>query len=114
MPRIVHRSTIMNFARTAVFSVLTSVLVAGAVQAQIVKLDSSSTVYPISEAVAEEFQKAKKNAIKVTVGISGTGGTGGTGLGLAIVKHVLARHQGTLTIHSEIGRGSVFSARLPR
>ena len=26
-------------------------------------------VYPITEAVAEEFQKAKKNAIKVTVGI---------------------------------------------
>jgi phosphate transport system substrate-binding protein len=37
-------------------------------------MDGSSTVYPISEAVAEEFQKAKKNAIKVTVGISGTGG----------------------------------------
>ncbi|MDP3537474.1 MAG: PstS family phosphate ABC transporter substrate-binding protein [Azonexus sp.] len=43
-------------------------------QAQIVKVDGSSTVYPITEAVAEEFQKAKKNAIKVTVGISGTGG----------------------------------------
>ena len=43
-------------------------------KAQIVKLDGSSTVYPISEAVAEEFQKAKKGAIKVTVGISGTGG----------------------------------------
>ncbi len=42
--------------------------------AQIVKIDGSSTVYPISEAVAEEFQKAKKGAIKVTVGISGTGG----------------------------------------
>lgn len=42
--------------------------------AQIIKIDGSSTVYPISEAVAEEFQKAKKNAIKVTVGISGTGG----------------------------------------
>ncbi len=56
-------------------------LIAGAVagvapsaEAQIVKLDGSSTVYPISEAVAEEFQKAKKGAIKVTVGISGTGG----------------------------------------
>src|SRR6185369_7937120 len=47
---------------------------AQAVQAQVVKIDGSSTVYPISEAVAEEFQKAKKNAIKVTVGISGTGG----------------------------------------
>jgi phosphate transport system substrate-binding protein len=43
-------------------------------QDKIVKVDGSSTVYPITEAVAEEFQKAKKNAIKVTVGISGTGG----------------------------------------
>jgi phosphate transport system substrate-binding protein len=42
--------------------------------AQIVKIDGSSTVFPITEAVAEEFQKSKKNAIKVTVGISGTGG----------------------------------------
>jgi len=41
---------------------------------KIIKTDGSSTVYPIIEAVAEEFQKAKKGAIKVTVGISGTGG----------------------------------------
>ena len=47
---------------------------AQAAQAEIVKIDGSSTVYPITEAVAEEFQKAKKNAIRVTVGISGTGG----------------------------------------
>ncbi len=43
-------------------------------QSYVVKIDGSSTVYPITEAVAEEFQKAEKNAIKVTVGISGTGG----------------------------------------
>ena len=43
-------------------------------QAQIVKIDGSSTVFPITEAVAEDFQKAKKGAVKVTVGISGTGG----------------------------------------
>jgi len=42
--------------------------------AQIVKVDGSSTVFPITEAVAEDFQKAKKNLVKVTVGISGTGG----------------------------------------
>ena len=48
--------------------------VAAPVHAQVVKIDGSSTVYPITEAVAEEFQKAKKNRIKVTVGISGTGG----------------------------------------
>jgi len=39
--------------------------------------------------------------------------TGGTGLGLAIVKHALARHQATLEIRSEPGRGSRFSARFP-
>ncbi len=45
-----------------------------AAQAQVIKIDGSSTVYPITEGVAEDFQKMKKNAIKVTVGISGTGG----------------------------------------
>lgn len=42
--------------------------------AQIIQIDGSSTVFPVTEAVAEEFQKAKKGKIKVTVGISGTGG----------------------------------------
>ncbi|TCP69362.1 PstS family phosphate ABC transporter substrate-binding protein [Baia soyae] len=38
-----------------------------------IKIDGSSTVFPITEAVAEEFQKANPN-VKVTVGVSGTGG----------------------------------------
>lgn len=38
-----------------------------------IQLDGSSTVYLISEAVAEEYGKAHKN-VRVTVGISGTGG----------------------------------------
>jgi phosphate transport system substrate-binding protein len=48
--------------------------VAPAAAQSIVKIDGSSTVYPITEAVAEEFQKSKRGAIRVTVGISGTGG----------------------------------------
>lgn len=44
-----------------------------AATAQVVKIDGSSTVYPVTEAVAEEFQKANKG-LKVTVGVSGTGG----------------------------------------
>lgn len=41
--------------------------------AQLIRVDGSSTVFPLTEAVAEEFQKAHpKN--RVTVGISGTGG----------------------------------------
>jgi phosphate transport system substrate-binding protein len=41
---------------------------------RIIKIDGSSTVYPITEAMAEEYQKAKKGSVRVTVGISGTGG----------------------------------------
>lgn len=65
-----------RFTKLVSLLALTGIAVAAAnvAQAQIVKVDGSSTVYPITEAVAEEFQKAKKNAIKVTVGISGTGG----------------------------------------
>lgn len=40
---------------------------------KIVKADGSSTVFPITEAVAEEFQNATKD-VMVTVGLSGTGG----------------------------------------
>ena len=55
--------------------VLSGVSATGLVHADaLVKVDGSSTVYPITEAVAEDFQKSKKNAVKVTVGISGTGG----------------------------------------
>ena len=40
--------------------------------AAVVQIDGSSTVYPITEAVAEEFRRATQ--ARVTVGISGTGG----------------------------------------
>ena len=38
-----------------------------------IRIDGSSTVYPITEAVAESFKKVAPN-VKVTVGVSGTGG----------------------------------------
>jgi phosphate transport system substrate-binding protein len=49
--------------------------IAGTVSAQeIIQIDGSSTVYPITEAMAEEFQAATGGKYRVTVGISGTGG----------------------------------------
>ncbi len=38
-----------------------------------IQIDGSSTVFPISEAVAEEFGREQRN-VRVTVGVSGTGG----------------------------------------
>lgn len=40
----------------------------------LIKIDGSSTLFPVTEAVAEEFQNEKQGKIQVTVGISGTGG----------------------------------------
>jgi phosphate transport system substrate-binding protein len=39
-----------------------------------IRADGSDTVYPITEAVAEEFHKATNNLVTVNVVISGTGG----------------------------------------
>ena len=43
-------------------------------QGSVIKIDGSSTVYPITEAVAEEYQIANQGGTQVTVGVSGTGG----------------------------------------
>ena len=48
-------------------------LVVGCGRQESIKIDGSSTVFPISEAVAEEFREQRPN-VRVTVGLSGTGG----------------------------------------
>ncbi|MDQ7732846.1 PstS family phosphate ABC transporter substrate-binding protein [Halomonas sp. SpR1] len=45
-----------------------------AVAVDTVQVDGSSTVFPVSEAMAEEFGNANRGEIRVTVGLSGTGG----------------------------------------
>jgi phosphate transport system substrate-binding protein len=39
-----------------------------------ISADGSSTVYPITEAIAEEFGREQEGRVRVTVGLSGTGG----------------------------------------
>ena len=46
---------------------------AGLEPAEVITVDGSSTVFPITEAAAEEFQRAHAG-MRITVGISGTGG----------------------------------------
>jgi len=59
-------------AGVAAFSALFSA--SALAQTKTIAIDGSSTVFPVAEALAEEFQKAKKGQVRVTVGISGTGG----------------------------------------
>ena len=46
----------------------------GAAQPFTIQIDGSSTVFPLSEAVAEGFQQQTQGRVRVTVGESGTGG----------------------------------------
>jgi len=41
---------------------------------QPIKIDGSSTVYPITDAIAKDFQKTKSAKVPITVEFSGTGG----------------------------------------
>jgi len=59
----------------ALFVGVVTVAIPGRADAQAaIKIDGSSTVFPISEAFAEEFQIQKRGKVRVTVGVSGTGG----------------------------------------
>jgi phosphate transport system substrate-binding protein len=71
-----HKELFMRlFKGFAVSAAVAGAFVAAApAVADVVKVDGSSTVFPVTEAVAEEFQKSSKGKYRVTVGISGTGG----------------------------------------
>ncbi len=71
-----HFKAQMDLVKTGLLLIAFGLLVIvgkSAWAATLIKVDGSSTVYPITEAVAEEFQK-KNPSVRVTVGISGTGG----------------------------------------
>jgi phosphate transport system substrate-binding protein len=66
-----HTKFVKSLSIAAILATLFNTHVALAAD-KVIKIDGSSTVYPITEAVAEEFQATQK--VKVTVGESGTGG----------------------------------------
>ncbi len=71
------RGVSIGFACFACFACLALVLVAsctkGGNNSKVLQVDGSSTVYPVTEAVAEEMRKVHPK-INVVIGISGTGG----------------------------------------
>lgn len=64
--------TLKNALIIAAFAVALSAC--SPAEKSLIKIDGSSTVFPITEAMAEQFQAETKGKVRTTVGISGTGG----------------------------------------
>jgi phosphate transport system substrate-binding protein len=61
-------------ALIAAVAIVSPTAAAPVAQVPTVRIDGSSTVFPVTEAMAEEFQRTSAGRVRVTVGISGTGG----------------------------------------
>src|SRR5690606_1504542 len=77
----IQNPVLMKYLKSLMVSVLTVLLAscgsgsnknAGSLKGEI-KIDGSSTVYPITEAIAEEY-RIEQPDVRSTIGISGTGG----------------------------------------
>jgi phosphate transport system substrate-binding protein len=69
--------TLRHIGRAAAAAAAVMAMASGAALAQqpfTISIDGSSTVFPLSEAVAEGFQQQTQGRVRVTVGESGTGG----------------------------------------
>lgn len=64
-----------NSVKVWVFAVVSGFLTAcgGGSSSSSIEIDGSSTVYPVTEAVAEAYREVNPN-VRVTIGVSGTGG----------------------------------------
>lgn len=69
-----RHSRSVSFALAGFSLLIAAAFAAPPALAGTIKVDGSSTVYPITDAVAAEFQKARGNTTNLTVGISGTSG----------------------------------------
>ncbi len=72
------KNNLKNFkALSFLLAIIAMVLIGGAETAEagrkIIRIDGSSTVFPVTEAIAEEFQAAHRGTM-ITIGVSGTGG----------------------------------------
>lgn len=64
----------MKYGAIALGAAVLATMSGGASAQDLVKVDGSSTVFPITEAMAEEFQIEYRGKYRVTVGVSGSGG----------------------------------------
>jgi signal transduction histidine kinase len=72
---------------------------------QLSVVDTGFGISPADQArIFDEFQQVDNTSTRKK---------GGTGLGLSISRRIVELHGGTITVESEIGKGSVFKVTVP-
>ena len=78
--------------RTLVLAAAAVFASAPALAQPLVKIDGSSTVFPVTEAVAEDFQKSKRGATRVSPGFSYDSGTNEHFLTVDEIRSLIREH----------------------
>jgi len=84
-----------------------------------IKVEVTSTDQWVTTRVMDEGQGIPQNELETifhpyrTTSVKATANEKSTGLGLAIVKKIIESHNGAVTVESEVGKGSVFTFKLP-
>jgi len=84
-----------------------------------IQIEVASTEQWITTKIMDEGQGIPHDELEKvfhpfqTTSVKATANEKSTGLGLAIVKKIIESHHGTVTVESEVGKGSVFSFKLP-
>ncbi len=85
----------------------------------LIQVEVSSSDHGVTTSIMDEGQGIPKDELEKvfhpfqTTSVKATANEKSTGLGLAIVKKIIESHHGTVTVESEVGKGSVFSFKLP-
>ncbi|MDD2563284.1 MAG: ATP-binding protein, partial [Salinivirgaceae bacterium] len=80
-----------------------------------VTTDNETVDIQISDTGVGMDQKIIDSLFKIDEFVSqkGTSGELGTGFGLLLIKDFVDKHQGSIIVKSEVGKGSVFIVKLP-
>lgn len=85
----------------------------------LIQVEVSSSDHGVTTSIMDVGQGIPKDELEKvfhpyqTTSVKATANEKSTGLGLAIVKKIIESHHGTVTVESEVGKGSVFSFKLP-
>jgi len=109
------RNMIFSLFQNLISNAIKFTPVGGAVTISLYSLNEFVEIKIADNGIGIEKQKLKNIFdVKAADSTKGTEGEEGTGLGLALCWHFVNNNHGQISVESELGKGTIFSVRLPK